>query len=123
MSSDARYRFVGGYPSSETISLAYDEADLNRAVHAYRFFYASVSGLAIFRGNQVLGIELQLRLGDACGRAETRRSDPELGHALCTLAARCQRWPAGRRAAPRASDLRRHGSQPAVDPRHGPARP
>jgi hypothetical protein len=58
MSSDARYRFVGGYPSSETISLAYDEADLNRAVHAYRFFYASVSGLAIFRGNQVLGIEL-----------------------------------------------------------------
>jgi hypothetical protein len=58
MSTDARYQFVGGYPSPDTVSLAYDEADLNRAVHAYRFFYPSVSGLAIFKGNQILGIGL-----------------------------------------------------------------
>jgi len=48
------YEFPGGYPSSETVQRAYDDADLNRAVQAYRFFFASVSGLAIFEGNEVL---------------------------------------------------------------------
>jgi len=50
------YEFPGGYPSSETVQRAYDDADLNRAVQAYRFFFASVSGLAIFKGNEVLGL-------------------------------------------------------------------
>ena len=31
-----RYEFAGGYPTPETIQRAYDEADLNRAVQAYR---------------------------------------------------------------------------------------
>jgi hypothetical protein len=50
------YEFPGGYPSPETVQRAYDDADLNRAVQAYRFFFASVSGLAIFKGNEVLGV-------------------------------------------------------------------
>jgi hypothetical protein len=36
------YKFAGGYPTPETVRRAYDEADLNRAVQAYRFFYPSV---------------------------------------------------------------------------------
>jgi hypothetical protein len=31
------YEFPGGYPSPETVQRAYDDADLNRAVQAYRF--------------------------------------------------------------------------------------
>lgn len=50
------YTFVGGYPTSETVRRAYDEADLNRAIQAYRFFYPTVSGQAIISGNLPLGI-------------------------------------------------------------------
>ncbi|HEY4286634.1 MAG TPA: DUF1254 domain-containing protein [Puia sp.] len=52
----AGYQFVGGYPTSETIRRAYDDADLNRAIQAYRFFYATVSGEAIFKGNADIGV-------------------------------------------------------------------
>lgn len=45
------YTFEGGYPIPDTARAIYDEADLNRAVQAYRFFYPSVSGLALFEGN------------------------------------------------------------------------
>ena len=50
------------YPDIEPVSLdmtaqkAYDDADLNRAVEAYRFFYPTVSGHAIFKGNEKIGI-------------------------------------------------------------------
>jgi hypothetical protein len=50
------YEFPGGNPSPQTAQRAYDDADLNRAVQAYRFFFASVSGLAIFKGNEALGV-------------------------------------------------------------------
>jgi hypothetical protein len=43
------YVFEGGFPAAETIERAYDDADLNRAVQAYRFFFPTVSGLAIFK--------------------------------------------------------------------------
>lgn len=33
------YRFQGGFPTRETVDRAYDDADLVRAVTAYRFFY------------------------------------------------------------------------------------
>ena len=39
----------------ETIQRAYDEADLNRAVSAYRFFYRSVSIIATWKGNMAAG--------------------------------------------------------------------
>ncbi len=51
-----RYTFEGGFPSPETIQTAYDDADLNRAVQAYRFFFPTVSGLAIFTGPQAVGL-------------------------------------------------------------------
>jgi hypothetical protein len=49
------YVFEGGFPTPETIQRAYDDADLNRAVQAYRFFFPTVSGLAIFKGNVAAG--------------------------------------------------------------------
>ena len=52
----AGYEFPGGFPAPETVQKAYDDADLNRAVQAYRFFFPSVSGLAIFKGNEALGL-------------------------------------------------------------------
>jgi hypothetical protein len=50
------YAFVGGFPTTETIQNAYDDADLNRAIQAYRFFFPTVSGLAIYKGNVASGL-------------------------------------------------------------------
>ena len=50
------YEFVGGFPTPETVQQAYDDADLNRAVQCYRLFFPSVSGLAIFKGNNAIGV-------------------------------------------------------------------
>lgn len=36
--SKGGFEFRGGYPTAATVQQAYDEADLNRAVMAYRFF-------------------------------------------------------------------------------------
>ena len=48
--------FAGGFPVAETIDRIYDEADLNRAIQAYRFFYPTVSGAAIVSGNRNAGL-------------------------------------------------------------------
>ncbi|RFM27661.1 DUF1254 domain-containing protein [Deminuibacter soli] len=45
------YEFKNGYPTTETVQKAYDDADLNRAIQTYRFFYPSVSILATWEGN------------------------------------------------------------------------
>ncbi len=45
------YIFNGGYPTPETIRRAYDDADFNRAVQCYRFFYPTVSIMATWKGN------------------------------------------------------------------------
>src|ERR1700761_7296428 len=45
------YTFKGGYPTPETIQKAYDDADLSRAIEAYKFFYPTVSFEATWRGN------------------------------------------------------------------------
>jgi hypothetical protein len=50
------YRFKGGYPDDKTIRRAYDEADLNRAITAYRFFYPTVSIIATWKGNLKGGV-------------------------------------------------------------------
>lgn len=44
-----------GFPTPEMAQAAYDDADLNRAIQAYRFFYPTVSGLAIFKGFERVG--------------------------------------------------------------------
>src|SRR3954471_6190011 len=56
-SQNAGYEFVGGYPTEITIQKAYDDADLNRAIQAYRFFYPTVSGEAILEGNLAIKIQ------------------------------------------------------------------
>src|SRR5580658_4698499 len=56
MATPPEYEFVGGYPTPETVKRAYDEADLNRAVSAYRFFYPTVSIEATWRGNLSGGV-------------------------------------------------------------------
>ncbi len=50
------YVFEGGYPTSDTIRQAFDDADLNRAVSAYRFFYPTVSIMATWKGNLDAGM-------------------------------------------------------------------
>jgi hypothetical protein len=48
--------FRGGFPTPETVQQTYDEADLNRAVQAYRFAFPLVSGLAIWKGQLAAGV-------------------------------------------------------------------
>lgn len=50
------YTFERGYPSGDTARKAYDQNDLNRAIEAYKFFYPTVSGHAIFVGNAKVGV-------------------------------------------------------------------
>ncbi|HTO54744.1 MAG TPA: DUF1254 domain-containing protein [Myxococcota bacterium] len=50
------YVFKEGWPTPETTQKAYDDADLNRAIQAYKFFYPTVSGAAIFHGNREVGL-------------------------------------------------------------------
>lgn len=52
----SEYSFVGGYPSDATVQKAYDDIDLSRAVQCYRFFYQTVSGEAILKGNADIGV-------------------------------------------------------------------
>jgi hypothetical protein len=54
--SHDHYSFERGFPAGDTAEKAYDDADLNRAVEAYRFFYPTVSGSGIFKGNEKIGI-------------------------------------------------------------------
>lgn len=53
---ESHYSFQRGYPSASTVRQAYDDADLNRAIQAYKFFYPTVSGAAIVRGNAQIGV-------------------------------------------------------------------
>lgn len=58
-----QYTFKGGYPDPQTIQKAYDAADLNRAIEAYKFFYPTVSGEAIFEGNLQIGLKVNKAFG------------------------------------------------------------
>jgi len=42
--------FKSGFPSQEQTQRLYDDADLNRAIQAYRFFYPNVSIAGLFAG-------------------------------------------------------------------------
>jgi hypothetical protein len=50
------YTFDGGFPTPETVRRAYDDADLNRAIQCYRFFYPSVSFMGTWKGNLAGGV-------------------------------------------------------------------
>ena len=45
-----------GFPASDEVQGLFDEADLNRAVETYRFFYPTVSGAANFKVDAEVGI-------------------------------------------------------------------
>jgi hypothetical protein len=44
------------HSSTPTAQQFYDDADLTRAITAYKFFYPTVSGAAIIKGNQAVGL-------------------------------------------------------------------
>ena len=51
-----RHVVEDGSPAGETVRRAYDDADLSRAIAAYKFFYPTVSGAAIVKGNEQIGV-------------------------------------------------------------------
>ncbi len=55
--AQAQYEFERGYPTADTAQRARDDADFQRAMTAYRFWYPSVSVEGIFNGNRELGIK------------------------------------------------------------------
>jgi hypothetical protein len=59
------YEFEGGFPTPETVQRAYDDADLVRAITAYRFFFASVSAQSVYKGNARRDAGLHLPYGPA----------------------------------------------------------
>lgn len=59
------YSFHQGFPSAASATEAYDDADLQRAITAYRFWYPTVSVEGIFNGNRVVGIQDNEALGGA----------------------------------------------------------
>ena len=54
--ASAQYGFTNGYPMAEAAQRARDDADFQRAVTAYRFWYPTVSAEGIFKGNREAGI-------------------------------------------------------------------
>ena len=51
------YAFERGYPTAATTQQARDDADFQRAVTTYRFWYPTVSVEGIFNGNREKGIQ------------------------------------------------------------------
>jgi hypothetical protein len=48
--------FERGYPAEDAATRAYDATDLERAMAAYRFFYPTVCGVALFKGIARAGV-------------------------------------------------------------------
>jgi hypothetical protein len=83
------YTFERGYPSAATTQQARNDADFQRAITAYRFWYPTVSVEGIFNGNREVGI----KDGEAWGMAAagprqvgfTLNSDTPYGSAVIDL--------------------------------------
>lgn len=79
------YGFEGGYPTPQASTRARDDADMARAVTAYRFWYPTVSVEGIFNGNRVAGIEDNKAMGIAAAGPKqvgfTLNSDTPYGSA------------------------------------------
>ena len=50
-SGPGTYNFERGYPTRDTTLRARNDADMQRAIVAYRFWYPAVSNEGIFNGN------------------------------------------------------------------------
>jgi hypothetical protein len=85
------YAFEGGFPSAEDLQRAYDEAEFQRAVTAYRFWYPTVSAEGIFQGNRDIGIADGKAMGIASTGPRqvgfTLNSDTPYGAAALDLSA------------------------------------
>jgi hypothetical protein len=83
------YAFVQGYPTPETSTQARDDADLQRAVVAYRFWYPTVSVEGIFTGNREAGLKDNEAIGAAAAGPKqvgfTLNSDTPYGSATLDL--------------------------------------
>jgi hypothetical protein len=55
--SSTDYSFTQGYPSADAAKAAQDDADFQRAVTAYRFWYPTISCEGIFEGGRQAGIK------------------------------------------------------------------
>ncbi len=83
------YAFERGYPTAQTTQQARNDADFQRAMTAYRFWYPTVSVEGIFNGNRELGI----KDGESWGMAAagprqvgfTLNSDTPYGSAVIDL--------------------------------------
>jgi hypothetical protein len=53
---ESGYTFERSFPSGDTVLKAYDDADLNAAIIAYKFFYPTVSIAATWKGNVAAGL-------------------------------------------------------------------
>ncbi len=86
---ESHYEFERGFPARKTADQAYDDADLNRAIQAYRFFYPTVSGAAIVKGNEEIGVVPNKVFGILdCGPEQlvfTANSDTPYGPLLLDL--------------------------------------
>jgi hypothetical protein len=84
------YAFTGGFPSAETGKRARDDADFQRAVVAYRFWYPTVSTEGIFDGVRAAGIADGKALSIAAAGprqvAFTANSDTPYGFGVLDLA-------------------------------------
>lgn len=89
MTTASTYGFSGGYPRGDAAQRAADDADLQRAVTAYRFWYPTVSMGGIFEGNRSAGIADNTAIGiAACGPRQvgfTLNSDTPYGSAALDL--------------------------------------
>jgi hypothetical protein len=85
----ATYTFEKGYPTAETTTRARDDADLQRAITAYRFWYPSVSVEGIFNGNREIGLKDNEAFGAAAAGPRqvgfTLNSDTPYGSATLDL--------------------------------------
>ncbi len=88
-SAKAPYEFVQGYPTQDASRRARDDADFQRAVTAYRFWYPTVSVEGIFNGNRALGIADNEAVGIAAAGPRqvgfTLNSDTPYGSAALDL--------------------------------------
>ncbi|WP_273734800.1 DUF1254 domain-containing protein [Mycolicibacterium septicum] len=84
-----RYTFDEGHPTAATVDQGYADADLVRAIAAYKFFYPTVSGAAIVKGNSQAGLVPNKVFGILdCGPEQlvyTANSDTPYGPLLLDL--------------------------------------
>jgi hypothetical protein len=55
--ASADYVFKGGFPTAESVRKAYDDADLSRAIQAYKFFYPTVAFSTGFMSLETVSIK------------------------------------------------------------------